>query len=99
MPDSWRESNGRLFERATVREATPEQEIASLEDFLVAIDEEFFVPVLLSKTVRFDDVKVTPFELRRAPRRSLVFLEEVYRDLNGYSVERRDEREGDGLHS
>ena len=112
VPVCWRDRDGRLLNHATVRQATGEQEIAALRDFLVAIDDEFFVPVLLSKTVRFDDTKVTPFELRRAPSQSLLFLEEVYRGLNGYSVERCDplasspevvgvarEEEGDGSHS
>lgn len=97
VPVCWRSRDGRLLKHATVREATDEQEVAALQDFLVAIDEEFFVPVLLSKAVRFDGMKVTPFELRRAPSRSLLFLEEVYRGLNGYSVERDDEGESDGL--
>ena len=90
VPECLGDRDGRLLKHATVRQATEEQEIAALRDFLVAIDDEFFVPVLLSKMVRFGDTKVTPFELRRAPRQSLLFLEEVYRGLNGYSVERCD---------
>ena len=62
--------------------------MTTLRDFRVFVAPETFVAVLLSRVVTFEHGgEATAFFLQEFPKEDLRYLEGLYRQLNGYSVD------------
>lgn len=92
LPTAFDDGDGRTIEHGVMRRAEPASEIDAIRDFRVFLDPANFVPVLLSKVLRFDRIgAVSPELLSRLPESHLKHLERLYRELNDYPTEERGE--------
>lgn len=82
-------ATGRILRRGVMRRATARDELAALADFRVFVDPEYILVALLAKVLSFDTVRKVSFPMiETLTIEDLDLLEDLYRQLNGYPLER-----------
>ena len=82
----WFDGQGTVYRRISLRPATGRDEIRALQDFRVFLRPDSFPRVLLSRVITQLGplTRVEPGLLERLDDEDLRFLEDAYREMNGY---------------